>query len=379
MTSASLFSQTDHLLMSRAIKLAQQGLYTTSPNPRVGCVIAKDERIIGEGFHIKAGQGHAEVNAIANASESVVGSTAYVTLEPCSHFGKTPPCAQALIDNGISKVICAMIDPNPEVAGNGIKMLEQAGIEVHYGLLAGEAAALNQGFIKVMSTGLPFVRCKMAASLDGKTAMANGESQWITGPDARRDVQRLRAKSCAIITSAKSVITDNARMTVRSEQFDSAQERYPLDTIRQPVRVVIDTQGRLTPDLALFETDSPIIIIGNSLEKTPPWPHFVSHWQIEMHNDGKVNLLALLKKLAQQGYNDILLEAGKSLAGAFIEQGLVDELVLYLAPKLLGGDAQSLLAMPSITELSQAKQLAITDTRVIGLDIKICAKIIENE
>ncbi|WP_448569765.1 bifunctional diaminohydroxyphosphoribosylaminopyrimidine deaminase/5-amino-6-(5-phosphoribosylamino)uracil reductase RibD [Thalassotalea ganghwensis] len=379
MANVSRFVEADYEFMARAIKLAQQGQYTTSPNPRVGCVIVKNGQIIAEGFHIKAGSGHAEVNAIANANESLAGATAYVTLEPCSHYGKTPPCAQALINSGITQVICAMIDPNPEVAGRGVKMLQQAGVEVSTGLLARAASELNTGFIKLMTTGLPYVRCKMAASLDGKTAMANGESQWITGKAARQDVQRIRARSCAVITSAQSVISDNARMTVREAQFNLAEEQYPLDTIRQPVRVVIDSQARLTPGLALFQTPSPVIIINRNIENSYDWPHFVSHWTIESNDSEHIDLRLLLIKLAKQGYNDILLEAGKSLAGAFVEQGLVDELILYMAPKLLGNDAQGLLSMPSITELATAKRLMITDTRVIGSDLKVIAKFTEHE
>ncbi|MGJ8690960.1 MAG: bifunctional diaminohydroxyphosphoribosylaminopyrimidine deaminase/5-amino-6-(5-phosphoribosylamino)uracil reductase RibD [Thalassotalea sp.] len=371
------FSHLDHQWMARAIKLAQQGHFTTTPNPRVGCVLVKNGEIIAEGFHQKAGEGHAEVNAINNAkinNTDTIGATAYVTLEPCSHTGKTPPCAQALINAGISKVIAAMVDPNPQVAGRGLKMLNAAGIATQSGLLSQEAAALNTGFIKLMTTQLPYVRCKLAASLDGKTAMASGESKWITGDKARADVQRLRAQSCAVITGADSVIIDNAKMNVRFNEL--LQTDFTQAQLRQPTRVIIDSQNRLTPALALFSFSSPVIIVRTELTANDIWPAFVEQLCIPanlVNGRHKVDLAALLKALGKRGFNDILLESGATLAGAFIAQNLVDELILYQAPKLLGADSKSLIAMPEITELKDAKALAFTDITMVGADLRITA------
>jgi len=369
------FTLTDHQYMSQAIRLAAQGHYTTSPNPRVGCVLVNEGQVVGEGYHLKAGQGHAEVNAIAQAGDLAKGATAYVTLEPCSHFGRTPPCAKGLINAGVVKVIAAMVDPNPQVSGRGLTMLNEAGIETQSGLLEADAQALNIGFIKLMTTGLPYVRCKLAASLDGKTAMANGESQWITGPDARQDVQRLRAQSCAIISGADSILIDNARMTVRWSELGCIKENFEKNELRQPVRVVIDSKNRLTPDLAFFQESSAIILIRTAIENSQQWPHFVEQVSVQSSSDEQhADLTSVLKVLAERGLNDVLLESGMSLAGAFIEQNLIDELILYQAPKLMGNEAKGLVHMPSITNLSQSKALQINDVRMVGKDLRITAK-----
>ncbi len=391
-----MFSEQDHHYMALAIKLAKQGHYTTSPNPRVGCVLVnrvlvngvEENTIIGSGFHQKAGQGHAEVNALLEAKNKyphlVKGATAYVTLEPCSHFGRTPPCAQGLIDAEVKRVVAAMVDPNPEVSGRGLKMLEQAGIQAEFGILENEAKALNPGFIKVMLKALPYVRVKLAASLDGKTAMQNGESKWITSSDARGDVQKLRAQSCAVIAGADSILTDNAKMTVRWSELGELKESYQEKKIRQPVRVVIDSKNRLTPDLGFFSQESPVILVRGKLakirlENTLQWPHFVEQVHLPMlqtkGRGEKVDLFALLTLLAQRGLNDVLVESGAHLAGAFIEQNLADELILYQAPKLMGGDGKNLLEMPSVSTLSQAKSLSIIDVRMVGCDIRITAKL----
>lgn len=362
--------------MALAIQLAKKGGFTTSPNPRVGCVIVRENQIVGQGFHVKAGLGHAEVNAIKQAGIKANGATAYVTLEPCSHFGRTPPCAKGLVEAGVKKVICAMVDPNPQVSGNGIKILEDAGIEVHSGLLEEEARALNKGFVSLMTCQMPYVRCKLAASLDGKTAMANGESQWITSTAARKDVQRLRAKSCAIITGADSVIMDKARMNVRLNELNID---YPIEEVRQPVRVIIDSQSRLTPDLAIFNIESEVLIVGTGLENKHQWPHFVEHIVVkEDPISKKVQLKALLSLLAERGLNDVLIESGQQLAGAFIEQDLVNELVLYQAPKIMGSEARSLALMPNIKALADSKKLAIKSVSMVGEDIKITALFREN-
>lgn len=392
-----MFTEQDHYYMALAIKLAKQGHYSTSPNPRVGCVLVHEEtingatvstQIIGTGFHQKAGQGHAEVNALAYAKKNypqlIKGSIAYVTLEPCSHFGKTPPCAQALIDAQVKRVIAAMVDPNPEVSGRGLAMLKQAGIETAFGLLENEAKLLNLGFINLMTKALPYVRVKLASSLDGKTAMKSGESKWITSNQARCDVQKLRAQSCAIITGADTVLTDNAKLTVRWSELGELKNNYPQKMIRQPLRVVIDSQNRLKPDLDFFNHLSPVILVrGNlndtDLENTHEWPHFVEQVQLPLvktsQGENKVDLQALLALLAQRGLNDVLVESGAHLAGAFIEQGLADELILYQAPKLLGGDGKNLIEMPNVSTLAQAKLLSITDVRQVGNDIRITAKL----
>ena len=374
------FSAEDYRFMQRAIMLAKQGHYTTSPNPRVGCVLVKDGKIVGEGFHQKAGEGHAEVNALAMAGKNAQGATAYVTLEPCSHYGLTPPCAKGLILAGIKHVIAAMVDPNPKVAGNGLKMLAQAEISSQHGLLRQAAEDLNVGFIKQMTTGLPYVRCKLAASLDGKTAMKNGESKWITSPQARQDVQRLRAQSCAIISGADSILTDNAKMTVRWSELGELKDSYQEEDVRQPIRVIIDTKNRLTPNLALFNEHSPIILIRRTIENIHQWPHFVRQVVLPvvntLANEQQIDLHALLQYLAKLNLNDVLIESGARLAGAFIEQNLVDELILYQAPKLMGADSKSLVNMTSIESLSQAKELNIIDLRMIGKDIRIIAKLL---
>ncbi len=372
------FSSDDYRFMQRAITLAKKGHYTTSPNPRVGCVLVKNDKIIGEGFHQKAGEGHAEVNALKMAGENAQGATAYVTLEPCSHYGRTPPCADGLINAGVKHVIAAMVDPNPKVAGNGLQKLEQAGITTQHGLLVQSAEKLNPGFIKQMTTGLPYVRCKLAASLDGKTAMKNGESKWITSPEARQDVQRLRAQSCAIISGADSILMDDAKMTVRWSELGELKNRYKKELIRQPIRVIIDSKNRLTPELALFNEPSSIILIRNAIENIHQWPHFVEQVALPFANteDSKqqIDLSALLAFLAKQGLNDVLIESGSRLAGAFIEQNLVDELILYQAPKLMGAQGKGLADMPSLTHLNQAKEVQVSDVRMIGKDIRITTK-----
>ena len=353
----SNFSLNDHQFMQRAISLAKRGHYTTSPNPRVGCVIVLDGEIVGEGFHKKAGQGHAEVHALQQAGEKAKGATVYVTLEPCSHYGLTPPCAEALIKAQVSHVIAAMVDPNPKVSGRGLKLLGAAGITSQSGLLEQDARALNPGFIQLMTNKRPYVRCKLAASLDGKTAMATGESKWITGVEARTDVQRLRAQSCAVICGADSVIFDNAQMNVRWQALGELQDRYTEQDVRQPVRIIIDSKKRLRPDLAIFKTTSKILLIRHSIENNESWPHFVEQVIIpKATNSEYVDLTLLLAHLAQQGLNDVLVESGSQLAGAFISQNLVDELILYQAPKLIGNDGKGLVNMPEILKLSKRKQ-----------------------
>lgn len=385
------FSTLDYQYMQRALSLAKLAHYTTSPNPRVGCVLVNNNKVVGEGYHAKAGLGHAEVNALMQAKqagESTIGATAYVTLEPCSHYGRTPPCAEGLIKAGVKHVIAAMVDPNPQVSGNGLKMLEAAGITTQYGLLEQEARSLNVGFIQLMTTKLPYVRCKLAASIDGKTAMASGESKWITSSTARQNVQRLRAQSCAVISGADSVLVDNAKMNVRWSELGELKNSYSEESLRQPIRVIIDSQNRLMPDLDLFKIESPVIIFTNNIEKTHKWPYFVEHISVPYRENidsgegvtkqpvsNKLDLHAILSTLAKLGLNDVLIESGAQLTGAFVEQDLVDELILFQAPKLMGADGKSLLNIPSLQSLSKAKKVTFTDVRMVGEDLRITARI----
>jgi len=372
----------DQEYMALAIRLAKQGLYTTSPNPRVGCVLVKDDEIIGQGFHIKAGEGHAEVNAIADAKQrgnDIQGATAYVTLEPCSHFGRTPPCSQGLIDAKVTRVVGAMTDPNPEVAGNGFNMLRAAGIEVVDDCLAAEAAKLNPGFIKRMSMAadkdlakkaLPYVRLKMATSLDGRTAMQNGESQWITGPEARAEVQRIRAQSCAIICGADSVLIDDPSMNVRIQTGEAET--------RQPLRVIIDSQHRVKADANIFTHAGKILIASPTTVEQPITSDvsevtYIQTPAIENTGRQQVDLTDLLQTLAQQGINEVLIESGAKLAGAFIEQNLVDELVIFTAPTLLGSDARPAFELP-FAKMDQQIRWSWHDVRMVGNDLKLVLK-----
>nr|WP_193988388.1 bifunctional diaminohydroxyphosphoribosylaminopyrimidine deaminase/5-amino-6-(5-phosphoribosylamino)uracil reductase RibD [Lelliottia steviae] len=365
------FTELDTAYMARAIELAKQGRFTTTPNPNVGCVLVKDGEIVGEGFHQLAGQGHAEVNALAVAGDKAKGATAYVTLEPCSHYGRTPPCAEGLKAAGVSKVIAAMVDPNPAVSGRGLQILADAGISVASGLLEQQARDLNKGFLKRMESELPYVTCKMACSLDGKTALNNGQSKWITGSKARQDVQVFRAQSCAILTGADTVLTDNAKLNVRIEELPfTMPTSLPL---RQPTRVIIDSQNRLTPELALFSIESPVIIFTTSLDNQHQWPHFVKHEVVPAVNN-KVDLSALLKRLTELQFNHVWLEAGATLAGVFAEQDLIDEYIVYIAPKLIGDLGKSLLNFAEVTMMSDITELTFTDTVMIGDDIRITAK-----
>lgn len=356
------FSAADHQFMSRALQLAERGLYSTDPNPRVGCVLVSDGQIIGEGFHIRAGEGHAEVNALKAAGDAQ-GATAYVTLEPCSHQGKTPPCAKALIAAGVSEVISAMEDPNPEVAGNGHRLLEAAGITSRTGLLQSQAEALNPGFIKRMKTGLPFVRIKLAMSLDGRTAMASGESQWITGPAARQDVQRLRARSSAIITGSGTLVADNPALTVREEQLG-----HPVE--RQPLRVVADSLLKTPSDALILRQPGETLIFHRSEDRraidslAATGATLIKLKELKPHD--------LLQWLAKERQcNEVLIEAGATLAGSFTHEGLVDEWRVYIAPTLMGHQARPLFALPGMDFMDQQIRLKQTDLRMIGDDIRI--------
>ncbi|OOF64510.1 bifunctional diaminohydroxyphosphoribosylaminopyrimidine deaminase/5-amino-6-(5-phosphoribosylamino)uracil reductase RibD [Rodentibacter pneumotropicus] len=362
------FTAQDYQFMQRALDLAAKGVYTTTPNPAVGCVLVKNGEIVGEGFHFKAGQPHAERVALAQAGEKAKGATAYVTLEPCSHYGRTPPCALGLIEAGVLKVIAAMEDPNPQVAGKGLKMLAEAGIESAVNLLKDSAEKLNKGFLKRMREGKPFVQLKLAMSLDGKTAMASGESKWITGVASRADVQKMRAKSSALLSTSATVLADNPSLNVRWEDFSNdLKKEYVKDTLRQPVRVILDSQHRIQPSHKLFETDAPVWLVSSEARELANFPDFCE--QIILP---KENLLSeLMIELGKRQINTLWSEAGKNLAGSLIEQKLVDELILYIAPKLLGEKARSLCSLPHLTQLADAPLWQLDKVQQIGDDIKL--------
>ena len=358
----------DELYMARALKLAARGRFTTHPNPNVGCVIVKDGEIVGEGFHYRAGEPHAEVHALRMAGEKAQGATAYVTLEPCSHHGRTPPCCEALIAAGVSRVVAAMQDPNPQVAGRGLYRLQQEGVDVSHGLMMNEAEALNKGFLKRMRTGFPWIQLKMGASLDGRTAMASGESQWITSPQARRDVQRLRAQSHAILTSSATVLADDPALTVRWDELNAdTQALYPQENLRQPLRIVIDSQNRVTPQHRIVEQAGETLF-ARTREDERQWPENVRTLLVPEHN-GRLDLVVLMMLLGKQQINSIWVEAGSTLAGALLEAGLVDELIVYIAPKLLGSDARGLCALPGLEKLVQAPHFKFNEIRHVGPDI----------
>ncbi|MGR5259108.1 bifunctional diaminohydroxyphosphoribosylaminopyrimidine deaminase/5-amino-6-(5-phosphoribosylamino)uracil reductase RibD [Vibrio astriarenae] len=357
------FTSLDYDMMNRAIQLAWRGRYTTAPNPNVGCVITKHGEIIGEGYHQRAGEPHAEVHALRAAGELARGATAYVTLEPCSHYGRTPPCAKGLIDAGVAKVICAMQDPNPQVAGRGIAMLREAGIEVEVGLLEQDAQALNPAFLKRMRTGKPFVQLKMAASLDGQTALANGQSQWITSAAARKDVQKFRALSGAILSTSQTVIADNASLNVRADELgDEAIATMAPQTLRQPLRVILDRQNKLTADLKLFNSDGEVLVLTEQKQSL-------------LDEADQFNIEQLCQMLADKhNINHIWVEAGATLASAFIQAQVVDELIVYLAPKIMGCDGRGLLGALGLESMSDVTELQFKDVRQIGPDIRIIAE-----
>lgn len=356
--------------MARALELARKGLYSTHPNPRVGCVIVRDGRIVGEGWHVRAGEPHAEVHALREAGELARGACAYVTLEPCSHHGRTPPCAEALVKAGVSRVVAAMQDPNPQVAGNGLKRVADAGIEVASGVLEAEARALNPGFLKRMEHRLPFVRVKLAMSLDGRTAMASGESQWITGPAARSAVQRLRARSSVVLTSAASVIADNARMTVRGDELGLDPETTALALARPPLRVLIDGRLRVPLDAPFFQAGAALVV--TAAEDDPRYAA-AGHQLLRIPGEnGQVDLRQLLVELARRDINEVLVEAGPGLAGAFARLGLIDEYQLFIAGRFLGSTARPLLDWP-LARMSEAPALKIIEMRAVGDDWRVTA------
>jgi len=356
-------TQPDEYWMASALKLAEKGRCTTTPNPNVGCVIIKNSELVGEGYHRKAGSPHAEIHALKAAGENAKGATAYVSLEPCSHFGRTPPCADALIEAGITRVVCAMLDPNPQVAGKGVDKLKAAGIQTRHGVLESEAEKLNLGFLKRMRTGLPHVVLKMASSLDGATAMASGESQWITGAEARSDVQVWRSESCAVVTGVETVIQDNPSLNVRLAVGDE----------RQPDRIVLDTTARipLTSQIATLPGKTFVV---HSDQLPPEKIDQLSSAGFEpvalaVDETGRIKLDAFIKWATKQQYNQLWVEAGATLAGSFLEQQLVDEVVLYQAPKFLGANTRPVLSS-QFTALAQSIEFSVKDMRMIGNDVR---------
>jgi diaminohydroxyphosphoribosylaminopyrimidine deaminase/5-amino-6-(5-phosphoribosylamino)uracil reductase len=361
-----MFSIPDHEFMTRALRLAEQGLYGTSPNPRVGCVIVRDGAVVGSGFHQRAGEAHAEANALAAAGGHARGATAYVTLEPCSHHGRTPPCADALIAAGVTRVVVAMQDPNPMVSGRGIERLREAGVAVEIGLLEAEARELNIGFVSRMTRGRPWVRTKCAASLDGRTALANGTSKWITGPAARLDVQRLRARSCAMLTGAGTVLADDPRMTVRE-----------IDIPRQPLRVVVDTHLSISAKARILQGGGAVVVTATEDAGAIAALRHAGIEVVELGGaSGHVDLPRLTHWLGERGINELTIEAGATLNGAFLEAGLVDELVLYLAPTLFGNTARGLFSLPELQEMSERHDVVVRDVRMVGKDLRVIARFV---
>jgi diaminohydroxyphosphoribosylaminopyrimidine deaminase/5-amino-6-(5-phosphoribosylamino)uracil reductase len=354
----------DHAHMARALRLATRGLYSTDPNPRVGCVIVRDGEIVGEGWHAHAGEPHAEIGALAQAGESASGATAYVSLEPCCHHGRTPPCTDALLSAGIKRVVIATRDPNPEMSGSGERQLVDAGVEVERNVLAAEARALNVGFFQRMETGRPFVRSKIAASLDGRTALANGTSKWITGEAAREDVQRLRARSSAILTGSGTVVADDPELTAR---FDAA------GGVRQPTRIVVDSRLKTPPGSRLLDAGAEVRIfcteavpdVRDRLEKAGAIVEVIES------QAGGVSLPALMNRLAKLEINEVHVEAGPVLNGSLLQAGLLDELVVYMASHVLGTDGRGMFAIPELTGMSERVAFELVELRKVGADCRM--------
>jgi diaminohydroxyphosphoribosylaminopyrimidine deaminase/5-amino-6-(5-phosphoribosylamino)uracil reductase len=360
----------DRQYMQQAINLAKRGRFTTSPNPNVGCVLVKEGQIVGRGYHQRAGEGHAEVNALRQAGDNAREATAYVTLEPCSHFGRTPPCANGLIDAGIKRVVIAMVDPNPQVAGRGIAKLEQAGITVSSGLLEQQAQALNPGFIKRMTTQMPWVTVKLGVTLDGRTALNDGRSKWITGSDARVDVQQFRAQSCAILTGSDTVVADDPSLNLRWDELGLVRGVIAKEQLRQPIRVVIDSGNKVLPSHKMITIESPIILVRRETDAND-WPDHVE--QLIIAGRGQFDLAQVLSILASRGINSLWVEAGAGLCGALLSNQLVDKLIIYQAPKLIGDLGKGLFHLPSVTGMDKLIDLTIDDLRMVGCDIRIVA------
>ncbi|TCJ20231.1 bifunctional diaminohydroxyphosphoribosylaminopyrimidine deaminase/5-amino-6-(5-phosphoribosylamino)uracil reductase RibD [Parasulfuritortus cantonensis] len=355
------FSAADHGYMARAIRLAEQGLTTATPNPRVGCVLVRAGEVVGEGWHERAGEPHAEVHALRAAGERARGATAYVSLEPCSHHGRTPPCANSLIDAGVARVVAAMTDPNPQVAGRGIQLLTLAGVRAEVGLLEAEARELNVGFVSRMTRGRPWLRLKTAATLDGKTALENGESKWLTGPAARQDVQRWRARACAVLTGSGTVLADDPQMNVRLPGAS-----------RQPLRVIVDSRLATPPDARILAGGRVLVACAAA---EPDRRAVLEAAGAEVvclpAAGGRVDLAALMAELGRRGVNELHGEAGATLNGALLEAGLVDEWLAYFAPLVLGHHARGLFDLPALTDMAGRRGFALRDAGLVGGDLRL--------
>jgi len=365
----SEFSAAESATMARAMQLAARGQYTAHPNPMVGCVLVRDGEIVGEGWHELSGEAHAEVNALNAAGDRAAGATAFVTLEPCAHEGKTPPCAPALVEAGIAEIIIATCDPFPEVGGKGIAMLESAGIAVRTGLMGEAAAELNRGFLSRVERGRPYVRLKVGASLDGAIAMSSGESHWITGPDARVDVQRLRARSGAILTGIGTVLADDPSMNVRHEELDTAG--------RQPLRAVLDSELRMPLSSGML--DLPGTTIVYCANNTGRQPLIDAGAEVVMVNarDHYVDAAAVLADLAKRQVNDVLVEAGPAVTGNLLSRKLVDELVIYQAPHIMGSETMPMFRTPGWQALSDRLTVEVADLRRVGRDIRVTVRVVK--
>jgi diaminohydroxyphosphoribosylaminopyrimidine deaminase/5-amino-6-(5-phosphoribosylamino)uracil reductase len=368
----------DYVFMARALHLAERGLYTADPNPRVGCVVVSEGQIVGEGWHCRAGEAHAEIHALRQAGERARGADVYVSLEPCCHHGRTPPCSDALIAAGVKRVVAAMEDPNPKVAGKGLAQLKQAGIEVETGVMHDEAQRLNPGFIRRMRNGRPWVRCKMAMSLDGRTALANGVSQWISGEAAREDVQHWRARSSAVVTGVGTVLADDPSLTVRL-QPSVWEQRGCGGEVRQPLRVVMDTRLRTPPQARILKQPGRTWLFTASDDQAARHSLSAAGASIEClaPEPGRsgLNLGAALQRLAGEGVNEVWMEAGPTLSGAMLREGLVDQLIIYMAPLLMGNVARGLFHLQPFASLAECIALDITDMRAVGKDWRITAQV----
>ena len=359
------FTAADARHMARALQLAQRGLYTTDPNPRVGCVIVRDERVVGEGFHRKAGEAHAEVEALKQAGELARGATVYVTLEPCCHHGRTPPCTEALLASGATRIVAAMADPNPKVSGRGATRLRERGVTVDIGLMETQSRELNPGFIQRMTNTRPWIRLKMAASLDGRTALANGESKWITGPAARADAQHWRARSSAILTGIGTVLADDPSLTVRD-----------IDSDRQPLRVVLDSKLRMPGKAKMLREQGKTLIVTTRSDSRSMETLRTAGAEVTTiaANGDHVDLKATLQHLVEREINEVLVEAGPVLSGALLREQLIDEMILYYSPSLMGHAERGMFALPALAQLDERIGLTLLDTRVVGNDLRILAK-----
>ena len=374
-----MLSEKDSRWMAIALRLAERGLQTTSPNPRVGCVLVRDDKIVGEGWHRYAGGPHAEVHALRAAGETARGATAYVTLEPCSHHGRTPPCSDALVSAGVKRVVAAIQDPNPQVAGRGLEELRAAGIEVDCGLMEVAARELNIGFFSRMMRGLPWIRSKIAISLDGRTALHNGISQWITGISSRQDVQRWRGRSCVVLTGIGTVLADDPRLTVREFQMavhESEVDTQVIKSTSRPLRAVLDSQLKLPITARILSGGNVRVYTAkHDVQKTAALEKLGAHVVVLPDACGQVDLNAALRDLAANGCNEVLVEAGNILNGALLRAGLVDELLLYVAPQLLGNLARGMAELGELTRLDQCVKLEWHDVRNVGKDLRILARV----